>query len=158
MTFLHDVLRGDFERVAVPQRQSGSSLAPRFISRSSFIISFYALQCRPAWAHRRDCDRITGRRRGLRGIRDSCYRRLRSRHSSASSCSSLPASCGARRERRPSRVRCLQRWPANVYSAETALEEFVCAPQDLAKAFIRLTAHDTFPLDQLSRYEYTLWR
>jgi hypothetical protein len=44
------------------------------------------------------------------------------------------------------------------YSAETALEEFVCAPEDLAKAFIRLTAHGTFPLDRLSRYEHMLWR
>ena len=44
------------------------------------------------------------------------------------------------------------------YSAENALEEFVCAPDDLAKAFIRLTAHGTFPLDRLSRYEHMLWR
>jgi hypothetical protein len=44
------------------------------------------------------------------------------------------------------------------YSAENALEEFVCAPEDLAKAFIRLTAHGTFPLDRLTRYEHTLWR
>ena len=44
------------------------------------------------------------------------------------------------------------------YSAENALEEFVCAPEDLAKAFIRLTAHGTFPLDRLSRYEHMLWR
>ena len=42
--------------------------------------------------------------------------------------------------------------------SETALDEFVCAPQDLAKAFIRLTAHRTFPLDRLSRYEHMLWR
>jgi hypothetical protein len=44
------------------------------------------------------------------------------------------------------------------FSAENALNEFVCAPQDLAKAFIRLTAHRTFPLDRLSRYEHMLWR
>jgi hypothetical protein len=44
------------------------------------------------------------------------------------------------------------------YSAQNALDEFVCAPEDLAKAFIRLTAHGTFPLDRLSRYEHTLWR
>jgi hypothetical protein len=44
------------------------------------------------------------------------------------------------------------------YSAEHALEEFVCAPEDLARAFIRLTAHGAFPLDRLSRYEHTLWR
>jgi hypothetical protein len=44
------------------------------------------------------------------------------------------------------------------YSAETALNEFVCAPEDLAKAFIRLTAHGTFPLDRLSRYEHMLWK
>jgi hypothetical protein len=44
------------------------------------------------------------------------------------------------------------------YSAESALEEFVCAPEDLAEAFIRLTAHGTFPLDRLSRYEHMLWR
>ncbi len=44
------------------------------------------------------------------------------------------------------------------YSGENALQEFVCAPEDLAKAFIRLTAHGTFPLDRLSRYEHTLWR
>ncbi len=44
------------------------------------------------------------------------------------------------------------------YSAENALDEFVCAPEDLAKAFIRLTAHGTFPLDRLSRYEHMLWR
>jgi hypothetical protein len=44
------------------------------------------------------------------------------------------------------------------YSAETALNEFVCAPEDLARAFIRLTAHGTFPLDRLSRYEHMLWR
>jgi hypothetical protein len=45
-----------------------------------------------------------------------------------------------------------------IYSAETAIDEFVCAPEDLAKAFIRLTAHGTFPLDRLSRYEHMLWR
>ncbi len=45
-----------------------------------------------------------------------------------------------------------------IYSAETALDEFVCAPEDLPKAFIRLTAHGTFPLDRLSRYEHMLWR
>jgi hypothetical protein len=44
------------------------------------------------------------------------------------------------------------------YSAETAIDEFVCAPEDLARAFIRLTAHGTFPLDRLSRYEHMLWR
>ncbi len=44
------------------------------------------------------------------------------------------------------------------YSAETAIDEFVCAPEDLARAFIRLTAHTTFPLDRLSRYEQLLWR
>jgi hypothetical protein len=44
------------------------------------------------------------------------------------------------------------------YSAESALREFVCAPEDLAKAFIRLPSHGTFPLDRLSRYEHTLWR
>jgi hypothetical protein len=44
------------------------------------------------------------------------------------------------------------------YSAENALDEFVCAPENLAKAFIRLTAHGTFPLDRLSRYEHMLWR
>ncbi len=44
------------------------------------------------------------------------------------------------------------------YSGENALDEFVCAPGDLAKAFIRLTAHGTFPLDRLSRYEHMLWR
>ncbi len=44
------------------------------------------------------------------------------------------------------------------YSAESALHEFVCAPEDLARAFIRLTAHGTFPLDRLSRYEHMLWR
>jgi hypothetical protein len=43
-------------------------------------------------------------------------------------------------------------------SAEIAIDEFVCAPEDLAKAFIRLTAHGTFPLDRLSRYEHMLWR
>jgi len=48
--------------------------------------------------------------------------------------------------------------PAAIYSAETAIDEFVCAPEDLAKAFIRLTAHGTFPLDRLSRYEHMLWR
>jgi hypothetical protein len=42
------------------------------------------------------------------------------------------------------------------YSAE--MNEFVCAPEGLAKAFIRLTAHGTFPLDRLSRYEHMLWR
>ncbi len=45
-----------------------------------------------------------------------------------------------------------------MYSSETAVDEFVCAPEDLAKAFIRLTAHGTFPLDRLSRYEHMLWR
>ncbi len=44
------------------------------------------------------------------------------------------------------------------YSGENAVEEFVCAPEDLAKAFIRLTAHGTFPLDRLTRYEHMLWR
>jgi hypothetical protein len=44
------------------------------------------------------------------------------------------------------------------YSAENALNEFVCTPEELAKAFIRLTAHGTFPLDRLSRYEHMLWR
>jgi hypothetical protein len=44
------------------------------------------------------------------------------------------------------------------YSGEDALQEFVWAPEDLAKAFIRLTAHGTFPLDRLSRYEHLLWR
>ncbi len=44
------------------------------------------------------------------------------------------------------------------YSGENALDEFVCAPEDLAKAFVRLTAHGTFPLDRLSRYEHMLWR
>jgi hypothetical protein len=44
------------------------------------------------------------------------------------------------------------------YSGETALSEFVCAPEELARAFIRLTAHGTFPLDRLSRYEHMLWR
>ncbi len=44
------------------------------------------------------------------------------------------------------------------YSGENALDEFICAPEDLAKAFIRLTAHGTFPLDRLSRYEHMLWR
>jgi len=48
--------------------------------------------------------------------------------------------------------------PGGAHSAETAVDEFVCAPEDLAKAFIRLTAHGTFPLDRLSRYEYMLWR
>ena len=43
-------------------------------------------------------------------------------------------------------------------TAETALAEFVCAPVDLAEAFIRLTAHSTFPLDRLGRYEHMLWR
>ncbi len=33
------------------------------------------------------------------------------------------------------------------YSGENAIDEFVCAPEDLAKAFIRLTAHGTFPLE-----------
>ncbi len=47
---------------------------------------------------------------------------------------------------------------AVTYSAENALDEFVCAPEDLARAFIRLTAHGAFPLDRLSRYEHTLWR
>jgi hypothetical protein len=47
---------------------------------------------------------------------------------------------------------------ALTYSAENALDEFVCAPKDLARAFIRLTAHGAFPLDRLSRYEHTLWR
>jgi hypothetical protein len=28
----------------------------------------------------------------------------------------------------------------------------------LAKAFIRLTAHGTFPIDRLSRYEHMPWR
>ena len=32
------------------------------------------------------------------------------------------------------------------YSVQMHLTEFVCAPEDLAKAFIRLTAHGTFPL------------
>jgi hypothetical protein len=44
------------------------------------------------------------------------------------------------------------------YSGENAIDEFVCAPEDLTKAFIRLTAHCTFPLDRLSRYEHMLWR
>jgi hypothetical protein len=44
------------------------------------------------------------------------------------------------------------------YTAETAVAEFVCAPEELARAFIRLTAHGTFPLDRLSRYEHMLWR
>ncbi len=44
------------------------------------------------------------------------------------------------------------------YSVENALNEFVCTPEDLAKAFIRLTAHGTFPLDRLTRYEHMLWR
>jgi hypothetical protein len=44
------------------------------------------------------------------------------------------------------------------YSAESAIDEFVCAPEDLARAFIRLTAHASFPLDRLSRYEHMLWR
>ena len=48
--------------------------------------------------------------------------------------------------------------PSSTYAAENALAEFVCAPEDVAKAFIRLTAHGTFPLDRLSRYEHTLWR
>jgi len=48
--------------------------------------------------------------------------------------------------------------PSSTYAAENALAEFVCAPEDLAKAFVRLTAHGTFPLDRLSRYEHTLWR
>ncbi len=47
---------------------------------------------------------------------------------------------------------------AMTYSAENALDEFVRAPEDLARAFIRLTAHGAFPLDRLSRYEHTLWR
>ncbi len=47
---------------------------------------------------------------------------------------------------------------AVTYSAENALDEFVCTPEDLARAFIRLTAHGTFPLDRLSRYEHMLWR
>ncbi len=47
---------------------------------------------------------------------------------------------------------------ASIYSGENAVQEFVCAPEDLAKAFIRLTAHGTFPLDRLSRYEQLLWR
>jgi hypothetical protein len=38
------------------------------------------------------------------------------------------------------------------------MDEFVCAPGNLAKAFIRLTAHSMFPLDRLSRYEHMLWR
>jgi hypothetical protein len=46
----------------------------------------------------------------------------------------------------------------SIYSGENAVEEFVCTPEGLAKAFIRLTAHGTFPLDRLSRYEHTLWR
>ncbi len=45
-----------------------------------------------------------------------------------------------------------------IYSGENAVEEFVYAPEDLAKAFIRLTAHPTFPLDRLTRYEHMLWR
>ncbi len=48
--------------------------------------------------------------------------------------------------------------PETRYSAENALNEFVCTPEDLAKAFIRLTAHGTFPLDRLTRYEQLLWR
>jgi hypothetical protein len=48
--------------------------------------------------------------------------------------------------------------PEAAYSGENALAEFVCAPEDLAKAFIRLTAHGTFPLDRLSRYEHMLWQ
>jgi hypothetical protein len=44
------------------------------------------------------------------------------------------------------------------YSVDTAVDHFVCAPQELARAFIRLTAHATFPLDRLSRYEHMLWR
>ncbi len=47
---------------------------------------------------------------------------------------------------------------ASIYSGENAVQEFVCAPEDLAKAFIRLTAHRTFPLDRLTRYEHMLWR
>ncbi len=47
---------------------------------------------------------------------------------------------------------------AVTYSGQNALDEFVCAPEDLARAFIRLTAHGTFPLDRLSRYEHMLWR
>ncbi len=54
------------------------------------------------------------------------------------------------------RVSCTS--PNGIYSAETAIDEFVCAPEALAKAFIRLTAHGTFPLDRLSRYEHMLWR
>ncbi len=46
----------------------------------------------------------------------------------------------------------------SIYSGENAVEEFVCAPEDLAKAFVRLTAHGTFPLDRLTRYEHMLWR
>ncbi len=48
--------------------------------------------------------------------------------------------------------------PKTGYSPESALNEFVCTPKDLAKAFIRLTAHGTFPLDRLTRYEHMLWR
>jgi hypothetical protein len=44
------------------------------------------------------------------------------------------------------------------YSGDNAVAEFVCDPAELAKAFIRLTAHGTFPLDRLTRYEHMLWR
>ena len=54
------------------------------------------------------------------------------------------------------RANCL---PPDAYPPiDNALEQFVCAPAELAKAFIRLTAHGTFPLDRLSRYEHMLWR
>jgi hypothetical protein len=50
------------------------------------------------------------------------------------------------------------RTPTGSFLADAAIAEFVCTPEELAKAFIRLTAHGTFPLDRLSRYEYMLWR
>jgi hypothetical protein len=56
------------------------------------------------------------------------------------------------------RSRGKSRISASSSPAESALDEFVCAPAALAKAFIRLTAHATFPLDRLSRYEHMLWR
>jgi hypothetical protein len=57
-----------------------------------------------------------------------------------------------------SRRRATSASSTTAYSADTALREFICAPEDLATAFIRLTAHGTFPLDRLGRYEHMLWR
>jgi hypothetical protein len=72
--------------------------------------------------------------------------------------SSVSASSAAAKVIAISRCRNAGASSSGAYSGEYAIEEFVCAPEDLAKAFIRLTAHGTFPLDRLSRYEHMLWR